>query len=339
MQGDECDSSGSATCEEAVKPIEMPPQSQSSPFLFLADLIRSQSEPSWDAETTWIQGMELMHHFTAITWRTLPQADEMAEIWQLELPQLALSHNFLMHQLLTVAAAHKACLLRRSFPVAAVSYSLRSAEHQDKAIHYLAALPAIDDTNCPAIFLTASLLSIAAFPALAEHVQEKGRPGITELVRVFRLVRGIHDVLAQHQAVLEANPVVGRMLELGECDAETPLLEELTDELTVMLRVLSIGEGGADDDREVCLREAVEDLIYWIRHASGSVREPELRVALTWPARLTEGFLDLVARRDTDALKVVRCYSQILEALGPACWYLEGWGHNVTVDINSITSP
>lgn len=281
-----------------------------------------------------------MHHFTAVTWRTLPQADEIGDIWQLELPRLAMGHDFLMHQLLAVAAVHMAYLLQQMGSLEAGSwYRRRAAQHQNSAVRDLGpTLEAIDDASLPAVFLAMSLLSVSVFPTTSSSARPNDGPDVTQLLDVIVALRGMHSVLAQHHAELEASPILGRMLQLGQYETDSQLLDELTDELTIMLRLLSMGDGAANSTRDTYLRDAAEDFIHWIRHACESVEEPEVRLAMTWPARLTDGFLDLVARRDAGALKVVRCYCRILEAMGPTCWYLEEWGERALVEIDRAVS-
>lgn len=319
----------------------MPPGRRPDALHFLARLVQPSTETADAATTSWKSNLELMHHFTAVTWRTLPQADAIGDIWQLELPRLAMGHDFLMHQLLAVAAAHMAYLLHRQMGStdAGASYSRRAAQHQNSAIQQLRpTLEAIDDAHLSAVFLAMSLLSVSVFPTTSNATRPDGGPGVTELLGVMVALKGMHGVLSQHHAELEASPIAERMLRLGRYDRDSQLLDELTDELTILLRLLSMGDGEANSARDTCLRDTIEDFIHWIRHTCESVEEPEVRLAMTWPARLTDGFLDLVTRRDAGALKVVRCYCRILEALGPACWYLDGWGERALVDIDRTIS-
>jgi hypothetical protein len=318
----------------------MLPGRRSDALPFLSRLVQPSTETAEAAATSWKSDLELMHHFTAVTWRTLPQADEIGNIWQLELPRLAMGHDFLMHQLLAVAAAHMAYLHQQKGSVdTGLSYGRCAALHQNSAVRDLGpTLKAIDDANLPAVFLTMSLLSVSAFPTTSSATRPNGGPGVTELLDVMVVLRGMHSVLAEHHAELEASPIVGRMLQLGQYETDSQLLDELTDELTIMLRLLSMEDGVARSSRDTYLRGTVEDFMHWIRHACDSVQEPEVRLAMTWPARLANGFLDLVARRDAGALKVVRGYCRILEALGSTCWYLEGWGERALVDIDRAMS-
>lgn len=310
---------------------------EDNPFPYLSNLVRSQEESTQDFRT-WTTDLELMHQYTAITWRTLPRPDEMAEIWQIKLPQLALTHDYLMHQLLAISAAHLAHLnssgsddgngdqeQRRA------TYSIRATQHQNRALQRLQnALPDISDTNCPAIFLTASLLSIGAFTSLS--ATQSIKPGIDELMHVFFLIRGMHGILTSYNDVLKTT-FLGQLLQPGQSQVHSPLLTDIMDELTTLRMLPTSSVHGSDGGKEA-LREAIDEFMYWIRHATGTADYPELRVVMTWPTRLKDGFTNLVRQRDGDALRVLTCFCRLLEVSGPSHWFLEGWGECVLADIN-----
>jgi hypothetical protein len=139
----------------------------------------------------------------------------------------------------------------------------------------------------------------------------------------------MHGILNDYHEALKASSI-GRMIEAGQSGSSSPFLIEIMDELTT-LRMLPLNS--KDPDARTILREAANSLVYWIRQASEAVDVPELRVVMTWPTRLNDGFMALVRQRNVDALRVLTCYGRILEALGPSCWYLTGWGTGVLADI------
>ena len=307
------------------------PAADTNPFPYLSSLVRSQDETQ--DFRTWTTDLELMHHYATVTCRTLPRPDEMGDIWQLQLPQIAFSHDYLMHQLLAISAAHLAHI-HGSDPDSRTAYSLRATQHQNRALHRLqGVLPETNYENCAPIFLTASLLSIGAFAGLSESAtQAGGKPGIDELLQVLLLIRGMHGILNGYHEALKASSI-GKLIQAGQCGSSSPLLAEIMDELTTQ-RMLPISK---DANSERIIREAMDSFIYWIRHASETVDVPELRVIMTWPTRLGDGFMTLVRARDADALRVLTCYGRMLEALGPSQWYLTGWGQCVLADINGAS--
>lgn len=314
----------------------------SDPFPYLSNLVRFQEEEQ--DFRTWTMDLELMHYYDTVSWRTMPRHDEMEDIWRLQLPRIAFSHDYLMHQLLAISAAHLTYLYRTDQD-RRTAYALRATQHQNKALQRLqVALPNIDDDNCPALFLTASLLSIGAFAALSESATQRAasKPGIEELLHVLLLLKGMHGILNGHYGTLKASPIA-KLIEAGERGSSSPLLAEIMKELTD----LGVGpsmrsQSGSGDRREAeggpaksdVLREARDSFVYWIRHAVDTVELPELRVLMTWPTRLTDGFMTLLRARDADALAVLACYGRILESMGSSHWYLGGWGECILADID-----
>lgn len=278
-----------------------------------------------------------MHHYTAVTWRTFPRAEEMADIWQLQVPRIGLTHDYLMHQLLAISAAHLAYLHRDDQDRRNGYYSLRATQHQNAALQRLqGCLPEIDEATCPAIFLTSSLLSIGAFAMLSESASQgpgapETRTGIEELLHVLLLLRGMYEILHGFHDVLKAS-VIGNMIWAGNSSSNSPLLAEIMDELTD-LRLLPSRGDNRDPAADRILREAMDSMMYWIRQASGAVELPEMRVIMTWPTKLGDGFMGLLRARNRDALRVMACYARILEALGPTHWYLARLGESLLADI------
>lgn len=277
-----------------------------------------------------------MHHYTAVSWRTLPRPEEMAHIWQLKMPQIAFSHDFLMHQILAISAAHLTHLQCAS-QERRTAYSLCATQHQNRALQRLqAVLPHIDETNCAAIFLTASLLSIGAFAALSESTRDHETPGIDELLQVLLLLRGMYGILSGFYGILKLS-YIGSLLTPGDSVSNSPLLAEVADELAkhrVLLTTTDEDDERRDHVRDGLIVEALDSFLYWIQHASGTVEIPERRVVMTWPTRMKDGFINLVRERDADALRLLACYGRILEALGPSHWYLMGLGEAVLADIH-----
>lgn len=304
-----------------------------NPFPYLSNLVRSQGE-THDFRT-WTTDLELMHHYTVVSWRTLPRPDEMAHIWQLQMPQIAFSHDFLMHQILAISAAHLAHLQCDS-QERRTAYSLCATQHQNRALQRLQeVLPHIDETNCAAIFLTASLLSIGAFAALSESTRDGETPGIDELLQVLLLLRGMYGILSGFYGILKLS-IIGTLLTPGDSASNSPLLAEIAGELAKHRVLLT---GTEDDERRDLVKDdliiqALDSFLYWIQHASGTVEIPERRVVMTWPTRMTDGFITLVRERDSDALRLLACYGRILEALGPSHWYLMGLGETLLADIH-----
>lgn len=303
-----------------------PSASKENPFPYLSSLVKT---PQSQGSETWTTDLELMHHYTAITWKTLPRAYKLVDIWQLELPKLAITHDFLMHQLLAISACHMA----RLYPDTSSTYSIRATQHQNQAIQLLqSTLPTITNTNCPAVFLTASLLSIGEFATMSSSSAHTLQPGIDDILRVFFLVRGMNDILKSYEDTIALSPI-GNLIKLEQYQSHSSVLDQIMNELESMRP-----PGSMDPGLATSLQGGITSLMHWIRQAGGTSELPELRAVMAWPTFLSDGFTGLLRQRNEDALRVLDCYCRILESLGSHCWYLEGWGQHVREDIYNASS-
>lgn len=275
-------------------------------------------------KATWTADLALMHHFTASAWKTLPRSGSIPQIWQVIVPQIAVEYDFLMHQILAISAFHLAALHAEQHQ----SYWLRATYHQNEAIQlFRQQIATIDEQNCHAVFMTASLLCLSVFGSSSARVASQSCPSLDDLLAVFLLIRGMNGILKAWEGHIHKGILSG-MLQLTNRDGGTPLLKSIERQL----RDLNFA---ADDQSQGSNthREGVDTLLEWIVHASAWADEPESRICTTWPFSLSNQFMHCLTCRDPAALKVLLIYCRILESAGDNYWYMEGWGAGVTRDI------
>ncbi|KAF4120759.1 Fungal Zn(2)-Cys(6) binuclear cluster domain [Geosmithia morbida] len=266
-----------------------------------------------------------MHHFTTVTYDSLPKGPGRQEFWQLSLPRLAFGYDFLLHQILAITGFHMADL----YPERRSALSTRALQHQEKAFRGLCqAVPDLTGTNCHAIFATASLLTISAFAAFTENVAQEGhKPNIDNLMEAFSLIRGMNHILTRYEPILLDGPM-GQLLQLGVSRHETPLLASTA----ISLSKLVIPEDTDPVVRDICQHE-VTKFIKFMEYPTSKAAYPELRAALSWPIVLSEEFVGLLHRRNAVALDILVYYCRILDHAGSCTWYMRGWGRCIHEDI------
>ncbi|KAF4971549.1 hypothetical protein FZEAL_9833 [Fusarium zealandicum] len=278
-------------------------------------------------QSTWLTDLELMHHYTSSTFLTMPRAHELQPLWQLEVPKLALSHVFLLHQLLSVSAYHLTYLHpdRPNLPICA-------SQHQSKAVVGLrSALATINEESCQEVFLGSSLLSICAFASFAAREGEQRR--LDDLLDVFLLVRGMRDIINSYTDVL-MNSRVKSMFVKGAPDEPAPALNAMIEQL----QQLKIPDAFEPDDVSLC-RESIASIIAWTEKSMATTNTPELRIAMSWSLSVSAEFLDLVRLRHPVALSILAHYCVILDRAGLTHWYIRGWGKSVLSDITDSIDP
>ncbi|KAI1633020.1 hypothetical protein F4809DRAFT_51302 [Biscogniauxia mediterranea] len=293
------------------------------PYPYLLPLLSQPESPGIPA---WVSDLELMHHFTATAWKTLPRSDEIQRIWQIEIPKLALEYEFLMHQLLCVSASHLVSLGHDK----AKKFASLASHHQNNAIKGLrGVLGSIDESNCHAVFLSASLLTISAFAASCDHHEPKPQPGIGHLLEIFYLMRGMSEILNSHEKTILKSPI-GFILQLSEYRSGTPFLMTILE--GVSSAMLSRSEGGIM--QSLPCQHAATALIFWISRAAQDAPIPEQRLVNTWPIAVNNEFMELIREHHHGALVLLGFYCQILRHVEPDCWYLSGWADSVKQDID-----
>ncbi|KAF5587637.1 cutinase transcription factor 1 beta [Fusarium subglutinans] len=279
-------------------------------------------------QSTWLTDLELMHQYSTSTYLTLPRADELRQIWQIELPRLSLSHFYLLHQVLSVSAFHLASLHPdRS------DYAICASQHQNKAIAGLrSAVACITEESCVEIFLSSSLLGIGAFAGLGAHNAGQ-QPRIDDLLDVFVLIRGMNDILNRYEPLLKESRIA-YLFVLGNQAGSTPLL----DATLAQLRQIVIPDGFEDEALSIC-QESIASAITWIERHTGTTAAPDERIAMTWCLSVSPEFLDLIRQRHPVALCVLAHYCVVLDRVGRSQWFMRNWGKPVLQDIRNEMEP
>uniref|UniRef100_A0A0D2XSR6 Zn(2)-C6 fungal-type domain-containing protein n=1 Tax=Fusarium oxysporum (strain Fo5176) TaxID=660025 RepID=A0A0D2XSR6_FUSOF len=132
-------------------------------------------------------GLELMHHYSAITANTLALRLDMQHIWRMVLPEMSYNASFLSHGLLSVAALHKAHLL----PARRDKYLDLAAYHQTRGMEgFRSIFSSIGEKNWHPAFCFSSTIVIYAFSPAG-----RTEDPMKDILQIFVLIRGIRSSL------------------------------------------------------------------------------------------------------------------------------------------------
>jgi hypothetical protein len=296
---------------------------QADTFSYFNNLIGIEPNPPLPSE--WTADLELMHYFTAVTCETLPRGPNREGLWQQTFPRLALGYEFLMHQILALAALHLACLSSE----ASNKYSIKASQHQGQAIQGLRSIVSnVNNVNCHAIFATASLLSISAFATFARYATHHNQPpSVDNLLEAFSLIRGMNDILQSWEEIIKQGPL-GRLLPTTPELTASPLLEKIGRDLSELVIPSNI-----DSQKQSMYRDEISNFTECIRVAQCNSVVPELRLVMMWPTIFSEELFGLLCKRNITAMLILKHYCQVLQSLESDHWYLDGWGSHVLQDI------
>ncbi|KAF4980794.1 hypothetical protein FDECE_17803 [Fusarium decemcellulare] len=178
---------------------------------------------------------QLMHHYTAIAYRTLltPCLHACATL-QLAVPQEAFINPSLLHQILAFSALHLAYI----HPNKRQQYLIQASQHQTAAIsgtRELLAKP-LTSNSCHALYASSVFVIIsgfAIFPA-CEKTNAAFEP-IGGIVDVFVLIGGMSVILESSDAQLRQGPLRGLF---RDCVCPLPQVKDQVQEIATKAAAL-----------------------------------------------------------------------------------------------------
>jgi len=144
--------------------------------------------------------LRLFHHFTVEAHKALTRKDSQdVHLFRTSIPQLALSHEFLLDTILALSALHLEHLESNT----GKSWMRTGLDYQDRALPaFNKALAQITPGNCEAVIICAMLMIVLvlAIPSVADG--SVSSDPISEIVSLRNLLHGIVQIVMQSRDVL-----------------------------------------------------------------------------------------------------------------------------------------
>src|SRR5436190_9214791 len=202
--------------------------SSSDPFDILSTLVNRNFQFTSDLH---LHDLELMHHYTTRTYRTLSNNNEHKEIWKTVIPKEALAHPFLMHGLLALAALH---LVECSGDEGEGRrmYAELATRHQNLALaSFRPELNNITSSNCNAVFAFSSLIAVFAFAFSQSAGNKRTAEPISEVLQDFFLFRGVEGVLKTSWDSIEKGKLGPLVRRASDSGSTVPIPQDTIDAL------------------------------------------------------------------------------------------------------------
>ncbi|KAF2188980.1 hypothetical protein K469DRAFT_626772 [Zopfia rhizophila CBS 207.26] len=315
----------------ASSPDGVSNHSSLDPFPYLSKFAnKSESiQPNY-----WARDLELMHHWSTNAYLTLSERDDIRYMWQITAPRQAITHQFLMHEILAYSALHLAFLYadqRRSY------YAL-GTHHQNLAIRNMRAiLPNMSADNAPALFAVSVLIALTALGAGSLDITGSQSP-IDDLLDLYALMQGVSHLLTSAQSEIFEGPFNGIFRESPTDTPQQPILHHILhhiDDVTAFLDINAIGE---DAHKEYV--EAINSLKGAIAQSTDPQADcREIRIAFLWPIRISPNFLQMVRQKQPVALGIMAHYCIVLRAAEHTYWFVRGWAERVINEISEVIDP
>ncbi|OLN95408.1 hypothetical protein CCHL11_04727 [Colletotrichum chlorophyti] len=185
-------SNGFSSSETTAAEVHRMSSTDHGDFTTLSIVADTGRVPQLPLVQSWDREVELMHHYCTCTCDTLALREDMRHVWRVEIPREGYLHPYVMHGILALSASHKAYLISSQRE----AYLTMSAYHQSLGLEaFRPVLTSITKNNWKPVFCYSSLLTTLA--CLLPMRSDNGRLSapITEVLEMFRFVRGVRSVL------------------------------------------------------------------------------------------------------------------------------------------------
>ncbi|RAL13878.1 uncharacterized protein BO97DRAFT_366278 [Aspergillus homomorphus CBS 101889] len=251
---------------------------------------------------------ELMHHYSLYTSRSIAKRPEMQQVWQVEIPKTAYSHEFLMHGILALSALHIAC----SCPGRYSSYLKSSRYHITLALRsFRRALLSPTAENCCALFASSSIIMLYTFATPAEPDGAGTWAILESFIELFQLCRGI---LALKGFMTEIRNSPLRPLFRQDFDVPVYIAKGNPNKLFVGLenelhQLSSFLDAELPEiHQRFSCGHALEQLDYSFKCIQNAELPLECGMIFIWPISVKEEFIYLVKEMNVGALVLMAYY-------------------------------
>ena len=278
--------------------------------------------------------LELLHHFSTVTYATLADACASAdnrELWQVHAVRLGFKHEFLLRAILTVAALH----LRHLNPPQSSYYDLMASTHQNSALETARdALTQVNENNCHAIFTFSILIVIMTSASLRKQA---GVEAHQEILEWFFLLRGCNSVLQLHWDTLQNSFLYPLLDEVHRTDT-TPTHSIKNADRIMDLLTTCCYSGPTEEDGEAS--KAYKMTVYELMKVFSQVsilRDRGQGLILSccvWPNTIPQKYLELLADQKPQALVILAHFAVLLHWADNE-WFMRGMARYLLDTIRS----
>ncbi|KAF4463707.1 fungal Zn binuclear cluster domain-containing [Fusarium albosuccineum] len=245
---------------------------------------------------------------------TLARDPSSIKLWQETVPQIACDHEFFMNGLLAVSALHYA----HTHPEHHQEFIIISSAYQNMALqHFTSNLGDINEENCEAFFLLASLIAVASVSWVAN-------PHFSD-----------HSLAASDAASWRRDGTLTPLLEpFGPPPPRrSPNFQRRMERVAGLARELPY-ELSVTNERSVCLM-AIESLRSTHLATADEKSAPNARRVWTWGLTLPPLFLDMLNNDHPVALIILAHFAALARPFEHEDWITCGWSSSVMSLIES----
>jgi hypothetical protein len=295
--------------------------------------------PSTSTTSFSLYDLGLVQDYTLRSSITLSRRDDPSfhEIWQQDVPKLALDHSYLMHAILSFAAAYRS---RHPDPASPRdSKAVQAArDHYDQALVDMRV--SISDVTAELAdpLLCFSIL-IAFVTSFLGTVDESGPLETT--VRLFQTIRSLVGVM--HDDIIRshlAESKIGALVRHNDAIARNTLPEGLTDSLDQLL--FSDSKHDSHDTESAAYNELLAGAVMKLKvmFSLTTTHPDSWDHLLSWPISLSSKLPELIkAIEDHEPLALcILAHWSVALCNAPPKWYVKNWPRTLLQTIHAFLS-
>lgn len=290
----------------ASTPTHLVSLSGGSNAFICANTAAASSGPTVDVDS-----LELLHQWYTSTVLTLTIEPEQHELWRTTAINHALSHPFLLRQMLAMAALHMATCR----PEKQDWYTTRATELQNDALNRFHEVEVTDESNCIAVLLFSSLLGVHL---IADRSRTRGIASseyLDHMLGCIGLLRGVMKLVLVEWTPFFMASEIGALMKSWHPQPPYDSAPVECRDLNELIRGLDLGPSSIAAyetalDRLLCLMVMAE---------VPSVSHNTARWVIGWPVQLPDEYIMFLNQRRPEALIILAYYGVVLH------FYREAW--------------
>jgi hypothetical protein len=259
------------------------------------------------------------------------------DIWQTDVPQVALKSDFLLNGILAVSAFD---IAHSKTGKDALRYVKVALEYQGKAVaSYHAQLLNVSPDSQHAILYFSIILMVLAL-ASREAITRQGEheSKVQGMLEHFELVRGVQTVMASHMDRIHEFAVLRNIPPLSALP-RTPL-DVQTKSAFSCLRKLNEHRGTSDSEdhsvrfREVVFEGACKKALFWLEECFALCDNQKYRLwALGWISMAGDDYIKAIKEGDWIARLILLFWGILIDPEDGEYWWATNLGKSLTAEI------
>ncbi|PKX88935.1 Zn(II)2Cys6 transcription factor domain-containing protein [Aspergillus novofumigatus IBT 16806] len=292
--------------------------------------VDSSSFTFFSGANSWLQDLELMHHFSTVVYKTLASRKAVHDVWGIALPREAYSCECLMHGLLALSASHLATLSSQRV----AHYTNLSASHLHRSLClFRVVLADISVVNCIPAFALSSLLVIQV---CAQPILDKSRPTVEKLIKLFNMCRGVGTILAPYGANIQQSSLSSLLHDDYNFFNKLQRSKDIhptNSQVSPLARLRDLIKGQTLNHWEESVYfDALSQLEISFDFIQAAKNPLEWGMAFVWPVLLKKEFLNLLGQLRPLSLVMLSHYCVLLYHFDHL-WFLNGWAKALLTEI------